>query len=422
MLCTLLILLLPVSVEAFADDQLILCHYTNVRPRGPHLIPGSLGLVNAQGEANEAEIDTMISQMNRTPQTRNSVHFVINGPVYEHREGAVHSTQAYAIMIPFPLLKEYIFGGYSQDVFTFGPAPLKGATVLVRQGCALPDIDQEETQIIELEEGISIVDGVKAQLKMMDKPLIEACLLTNANYNEWVDSLTHSEVQNLLPQVSIPQPDDPSYVTDKKQLFEKLKSYFLQRRMSGANVHEERIYVNGEMKRASDVFVHQMKEGPLQNWMLYQSAEKNPLWCIERAMLFRPTPTGVILHENSLFHALREWAVFRKTPDLTVTSATLRQQSRNIKEALSALKRRVPDLPQPLQETFGKWNLATRVWLRYLVEAEADLREKGDSFWKRAPGTSKKIEDDNFEDDNIDQRIENILTTLAKSISKAKSI
>ena len=114
----------------------------------------------------------------------------------------------------------------------------------------------------------------------------------------------------------------------------------------------------------------------------------------------------------SLFHALREWAVFDTVPNLKVPPAALRLQSGNVKEALRSLKEHIQSKPQPIQDAFAKLNTATRVWLRDLVEAEADLRDKKDSFWMRKPGESAKLDTDNIQD-----RIKRILKFI-ENLSK----
>ncbi len=371
------------------EEDIVWCHATLMAPTKNILVPGSVPKAVFDDPAVAGYPALVLERVQKAPQPRFTLHGALNtlsvpGDFRHAADGKVLTADRegypYAILIPYAQVKDQVLGGYHEDVILAGSVPLEQATILVRAGYPLPQVSCRE--IVQLEEKVSLREGLQKLLQTWGKPYVE----TLPAHQQTLGALDEQQAEDLLLRHVKPE-QFHTFFNREATKEQYLASPQVRRRTNKVIASHKNLprfphmeFVNLTFKgatlakEAEEVFTPAAV--PQLNWLRHDLTEFGQF---ERSLACS------LLHNTRAYIVtphLMPWSRFQKAlegrrsysqQDLLKNEDTMIDQ--NLEILRKVITGKLANNARVLKE-FEQWRTSFHMWKHYIVTTERELKSK----------------------------------------------
>ena len=395
--------------DVLTRENAMWVHYTRYKPRGTHLISGSVPVQDLGPNPTDAALEKRLELVQAAPQPRATLHGVLNGGVASHNYSDLtgkemridRSGYAYAVMKPFSAL-ENVLDAYPQDAYVLGPVSLAGTQIFVAHGADRPDVDGAE--IIDVPADQKMFDAVKAHLIANGLPVIDF------DYADQTVKITSQKVFDYylvqtMTERRASMLNGLTLAVVQEKIATGLASRMIQSKFPYHVPHDQaRLRINGgPLKELSDVMP--WFAAHYNCWTHTGSA----LCDLEKAV-----------QNSTLLMAVRQFVTMPelqsennqiiRTVSSRINLGQISEERTMLRSAIKAAKADVTarhkrgDLTDAGVDFFNTVTSELNVWVKYILGAEIKLRKEGktlfrltapegeDTFSKRVDRVAKTVQ------------------------------
>ncbi len=370
--------------DALTPDTAVWVHYTRFKPRGTHLVAGSVPVIDLGNAPSKEALAQRLARAEACLQLRHTVHGVLNGRVASHemaisQKKSVQLDRAgydYAVMIPFSKL-ENVWDAHPQDTFVVGNVSLADATILVAHGADMPDV--EVANVVQLTAGKAMFDAVEESLRAQNLPIVE--------FN-WADQTVRITSQALFDKYF-------SNMTERQAALMNGSTLADIRRGIQSGMAQRMIQTNFEYALPFDQHRFRVNDGPLHDLseLMPACTARFDCWNHNTSVfggVEKCVQKDIVLVAARQIGTMPERVAENRTVVQHISkfpTVVLQKYFADETEAMKALKTAVKarhakgELTDAALASFNAFIKELNVWIAYLTKHEIGMREKGKSLF-----------------------------------------